>query len=89
MFRSQNFQKMVYCRNAFSFIREVGYTGLFSMEFLRDKYGNDYFMEINFRMMGMLFLLQRLELISLIFGMHTILVLIITKKCKKIFVQFM
>ena len=32
-----------------SFIREVGYTGLFSMEFLRDKYGNDYFMEINFR----------------------------------------
>lgn len=32
-----------------SFIREIGYTGLFSMEFLRDKCGNDYFMEINFR----------------------------------------
>lgn len=32
-----------------SFIREIGYIGLFSMEFLRDKYGNDYFMEINFR----------------------------------------
>jgi predicted ATP-grasp superfamily ATP-dependent carboligase len=30
-------------------LREVGYSGLFSMEFIRDKSGNDYFMEINFR----------------------------------------
>lgn len=31
------------------FIRKTGYLGLFSMEFLRDKQGKDYFMEINFR----------------------------------------
>lgn len=31
------------------FIRKTGYRGLFSMEFLRDKTGKDYFMEINFR----------------------------------------
>lgn len=31
------------------FIREVGYSGLFSLEFLRDKGGKDYFMEMNFR----------------------------------------
>lgn len=32
-----------------SFIKDIGYQGLFSMEFLRDKQGNDYFMEINMR----------------------------------------
>lgn len=32
-----------------SFIRNIGYEGLFSMEFIRDKKGNDYFMEINLR----------------------------------------
>lgn len=31
------------------FVRRTGYRGLFSLEFLRDKQGNDYFMEINFR----------------------------------------
>lgn len=31
------------------FLNRTGYSGLFSMEFLRDKDGNDYFMEINFR----------------------------------------
>ena len=31
------------------FVREVGYSGLFSIEFLRDKKGRDYFMEMNFR----------------------------------------
>lgn len=31
------------------FVKRTGYHGLFSMEFLRDKSGNDYFMEINFR----------------------------------------
>lgn len=31
------------------FVRHTGYYGLFSMEFLRDKNGKDYFMEINFR----------------------------------------
>ena len=31
------------------FLRETGYSGLFSMEFLRGKDGKDYFMEINFR----------------------------------------
>ena len=31
------------------FIKEVGYSGLFSIEFLRDKNGVDYFMEMNFR----------------------------------------
>lgn len=32
-----------------SFIKECGYSGLFSVEFLRDQKGVDYFMEINFR----------------------------------------
>lgn len=31
------------------FIKSIGYSGLFSVEFLRDKEGNDYFMEINMR----------------------------------------
>lgn len=31
------------------FVKRTGYKGLFSMEFLRDKQGKDYFMEINFR----------------------------------------
>jgi len=31
------------------FVRRTGYKGLFSLEFLRDKNGKDYFMEINFR----------------------------------------
>lgn len=34
------------CRN---FVQKTGYKGLFSLEFLRDKKGKDYFMEINFR----------------------------------------
>lgn len=31
------------------FVRQTTYSGLFSIEFLRDKSGNDYFMEMNFR----------------------------------------
>ena len=31
------------------FVKRTGYHGLFSLEFLRDKNGNDFFMEINFR----------------------------------------
>lgn len=31
------------------FVRRTGYHGLFSLEFLRDKNGKDFFMEINFR----------------------------------------
>jgi predicted ATP-grasp superfamily ATP-dependent carboligase len=31
------------------FVRKTGYKGLFSMEFLRDKEGKDFFLEINFR----------------------------------------
>lgn len=31
------------------FLEKISYSGLFSMEFLRGKDGNDYFMEINFR----------------------------------------
>ena len=31
------------------FVRRTGYHGLFSLEFLRDRKGKDYFMEINFR----------------------------------------
>ena len=34
------------CRD---FIKAIGYQGLFSMEYLRDKQGNYYFMEINMR----------------------------------------
>jgi len=32
-----------------NFIKEIGYQGLFSMEFIRDKKGVDYFLEINMR----------------------------------------
>ena len=35
--------------SCFEFIRSTGYSGLFSVEFIRDKTGTDYFMEINFR----------------------------------------
>lgn len=35
--------------NCKQFIRTIGYSGLFSMEFLRGKDGKDYFMEINMR----------------------------------------
>lgn len=35
--------------NTKMFLKETGYSGLFSMEFLRGKDGKDYFMEINFR----------------------------------------
>lgn len=31
------------------FIKKTGYSGLFSIEFIRDKEGHDYFMEMNFR----------------------------------------
>jgi D-aspartate ligase len=31
------------------FIRESGYSGLFSVEFMHDKVGRDYFLEMNFR----------------------------------------
>jgi D-aspartate ligase len=31
------------------FIRSINYSGLFSLEFIRGKDGNDYFLEINFR----------------------------------------
>ena len=35
--------------NCKEFVRRTGYHGLFSLEFLRDKDGQDYFIEINFR----------------------------------------
>lgn len=31
------------------FLKKINFSGLFSLEFLRDNNGNDYFMEINFR----------------------------------------
>ena len=31
------------------YIRKIGYSGLFSLEFIRDKNNNDYFLEINMR----------------------------------------
>lgn len=36
-------------KNVCSFIRQIGYKGLFSVEFIRDKDGKDYFLEINMR----------------------------------------
>ena len=42
----ENFCEIEKCKE---FIRKTGYHGLFSLEFLRDKYGKDWFMEINFR----------------------------------------
>lgn len=35
--------------SCYHYIREIGYSGLFSMEFLRDKSGKDFFIEINMR----------------------------------------
>ena len=35
--------------NTKTFIKKVGYSGLFSVEFLRNNIGKDYFMEMNFR----------------------------------------
>lgn len=32
-----------------TFLKNIGYNGLFSMEFIRDKYGKDYYLETNFR----------------------------------------
>ncbi len=32
-----------------TFVKEIGYSGLFSIEFLRDKSGKDFFLEMNFR----------------------------------------
>jgi len=43
---SKDFCDLQKCKD---FVRKTGYKGLFSLEFLRDKHGNDYFMEINFR----------------------------------------
>lgn len=42
----ENFCEIEKCKE---FVRRTGYHGLFSLEFLRDKNGKDYFMEINFR----------------------------------------
>ncbi len=36
-------------KQSLEFLKRTGYSGLFSMEFIRDAEGNDYFMEINFR----------------------------------------
>lgn len=40
------------------FIREIGYKGLFSVEFIRDASGNDYFLEINMRNDGNAYCVQ-------------------------------
>lgn len=43
---SINFKFLDECKK---FIKQIGLCGLFSIEFIRDKNGNDYFMEINLR----------------------------------------
>ena len=40
------------------FIKQIGYSGLFSLEFLRDKKGHDYFLEINLRNDGNAYCVQ-------------------------------
>lgn len=42
----ENFCDIEKCKD---FVKRTGYQGLFSIEFIRDKKGRDYFMEINFR----------------------------------------
>lgn len=42
----ENFCDIDKCK---AFVEKTGYKGLFSLEFLRDKSGEDFFMEINFR----------------------------------------
>lgn len=45
-----NIKELSYDSNAVdSFIKRIGYSGLFSLEFIRDNEGNDYFLEINMR----------------------------------------
>lgn len=41
-----------------TFIRKIGYKGLFSVEFIRDSIGNDYFLEINMRNDGNAYCVQ-------------------------------
>lgn len=43
---NDNYAPLDLCKK---FVRATGYSGLFSIEFLRDKKGVDYFMEMNFR----------------------------------------
>lgn len=38
-----------YMDNCRAFLKATGYSGMFSIEFIRDKNGEDYFLEINFR----------------------------------------
>lgn len=38
-----------YSKECSDYLKAIGFSGLFSMEFLRDKQGRDYFMEINLR----------------------------------------
>ena len=40
------------------FIKAIGYSGLFSLEFIRDRSGNDYFLEINMRNDGNAYCVQ-------------------------------
>ena len=43
-------EKLKYNKNAVEkFIQTIGYSGLFSIEFIRDEKGKDYFLEINMR----------------------------------------
>ena len=42
-----SFEKTVECSKRF--VKETGYSGLFSIEFMRGKDGKDYFLEMNFR----------------------------------------
>lgn len=43
----ESFEKIVECSK--HFVKRVGYSGLFSIEFMRGKDGRDYFLEMNFR----------------------------------------
>lgn len=43
----ESFERIVECSK--QFVKRVGYSGLFSIEFMRGKDGRDYFLEMNFR----------------------------------------
>ena len=45
----KKFDNKVLVQKVCDFVRNIGYEGLFSVEFLRDKSGKDFFLEINMR----------------------------------------
>lgn len=73
-----------------AFMRTIGYEGLFSLEFLRDKTGRDYFLEINMRNDGNSFCVTKAGVnLPYIFFLYKNNIAIDTRKLIKRAVYFM